>query len=606
MFRYLADLVDPFPPGAPEAPAPRVWPFLRQSLRPMRRIIALSLAATLFSVAVELWLVWLTGRIVDLVAETPRELFWPTLGPRLAALAAGVVILRSLADIAKEASDDIAFRPNAVSLIRWRAHRYLLRQPVGWFRAEPSGRLGARVRELGIAGAGAAYAVLHTLVYVALYIAGSLVLLMSIDPRLAWPIFAWLAVYFAHMAWVVPRFRDNTQRFNEALTELTSLFVDSYANIETIKLYGGDEAEDAEARAGFRAARGTFLDVQRIEVLINVGTSLISTLLLVGLTGQAIWLWSQGAAPIGLVAAAIALALRLGSFSDWLLDGVSSLFGWIGATRDALRSVAQPLALQDAPGAPALRLPGGEIGFEAVSHHYGRGAGGLSGLSLQIAPGEKLGLVGPSGAGKSTLVSLLLRHWDAEEGRVTIDGQDIAGVTQASLHAHIALVAQEPALLNRSVAANIAYGRGELGPAAIEAAARQARAHEFIMGLRDAEGRIGYAAHVGERGVQLSGGQRQRLALARALLKDAPILVLDEATSALDSESEAAILDTLYPMMAGRTVIAIAHRLSTIARMDRIAVMEGGRIVETGTHADLLAQGGLYARLWARQAEGFL
>ncbi|WP_373355277.1 ABC transporter ATP-binding protein [Pseudoroseicyclus sp. CXY001] len=608
MFRYLADLVDPFAPdahetSAPETPPARVWPFLKQELRPMRRVMALSLLATCLSVAVELWLVWLAGRMVDLVATTPRETFFAELGPRLALLASGVLVLRALADVAKEATDDIAFRPNAVSLIRWRAHRHLLRQPVGWFREEPSGRLGARVRELGIAGAGVAYAVLHTLAYVVLYIAGSLVLLTSVDPRLAWPILAWLALYLAHMAWVVPRFRDNTQAFNEALSGLTGLFVDTYANIETVKLYSPEE--DAAARRGFRAARATFLDVQRMEVLINTGSSLIATLLLLGLTGQAIWLWSEGAAEVGIVAASIALALRLGSFADWMLDGVSSLFGWIGATRDALSSIARPLALKDAPGAPALAVRGGEIRFDAVTHHYGRGTGGPEGLSLTVAPGEKLGLVGPSGAGKSTLVSLLLRHYDPEGGRVLIDGQDVRGVTQASLHAAVALVAQEPALLDRSVAENIGLGRAG-DRAAVERVAEQARAAGFIAGLRDAEGRQGYDARVGERGIQLSGGQRQRIALARALMKDAPVLVLDEATSALDSESEAAVLDTLYPMMEGKTVIAIAHRLSTIARMDRIAVVDGGRIVETGTHAELLAGGGLYARLWARQSEGFL
>jgi ATP-binding cassette subfamily B multidrug efflux pump len=339
---------------------------------------------------------------------------------------------------------------------------------------------------------------------------------------------------------------------------------------------------------------------------MNGGMLLLGSLLTLGLIGYGLILWQRGAAPLGLIGTALALSFRITSIAEWLLDAMSALFGHPGALRQALKSVAQPLMLTDAPGASELAIEGGAIRFVAVSHHYGKGDGGLAGLSLAIAPAEKVGIVGRSGAGKSTLVYLLLRFFDPEKGRIEIDRQNIAEVTQESLRRGISMVTQEAALLHRSVGENIAFGRSGATPEEIEEAAHKAAADSFIPRLADEAGRRGYAAHVGERGVILSGGQRQRIALARALLKDAPILVLDEATSALDSEVEAAIQDTLDELVAGKTVIAIAHRLSTIARLDRIIVLDEGRIVEDGPHAELLAKGGLYASLWARQAGGFL
>ncbi len=606
MFRIFANVVDPFQAYAETEPPRTVANYILSSLKPLRHVILASIFLSSIGALIEVWLVYYAGRLVDSLATIAPSELWPRLGGELMFAAALLLIVRPGVAAVNEALDDIAFRPNAVSLMRWRAHRHLLQQSVGWFRHEPSGRLASRVRELGASGTGVVYSVIHTLTYVVVYFLGALWLMASVDPRLALPLGLWALIYLGHMAYAVPRFRDCSECFQNALTDLTSLFVDTYANIDVVKLFADRAHEDTESETRFRAARKTFVAVQDIEVIINAGMVLLSNILLVGLTGFAIYLWSISEAPLGIVAAALALAIRISSMADWMLDAVSALFGWIGATREALKSVAQPLALVDKPDAKPLALAGGAIRFEGIGHLYGADAGGLRGVDLDIAPGEKLGLVGPSGAGKSTLINLLLRFFDPERGRILVDGQDIAAVTQQSLRRQITMVSQDGALLNRSIADNIGYGRGDIGIEAVIAAAGKAEAHEFINALCDRDGNRGYDAVVGERGVRLSGGQRQRIALARAILKDAPILVLDEATSALDSEVEAAILQTLYQVMEGKTVIAIAHRLSTIARMDRIAVLSEGRVVEIGPHEELLERGGLYARLWAHQSGGFI
>lgn len=606
MFRRFETLVDPFAPYAEETPSAGFWGFLRQHLRPLRHVMALSLLFSLIGAAIEVWLIGYAGRLIDTLSATAPDQLWVRHGGELAAVAAVVLIARPLAGFIRESLDDVAFRPNAVTLIRWRSHRHVLRQSVGWFQNDFAGRIATRVREIGSSATGAAYSVLHTLAFVAFYVAGSVWLMASIDPWLVVPLVVWAALYFCLMAYAVPRFTRASERFQEAYSELTGLLVDTYANIDTIKLFASQQEEDREARKTFSATRATFVEVQKFEVTINVGMLLLGSLLMVGLVGFAVALWQLGAAPVGMIAAALALSFRISTMAEWLLDGVSALFGFVGTSREALKSVAQPLDIPDAPEAGNLEVRGGAITLRSVSHHYGRGDGGLEGVSLSVGAGEKVGLVGRSGSGKSTLVNLVLRFFEAEAGTIEIDGQDIRTVTQESLRRHISMVAQNAALLHRSVRDNIAYGRPDVSQAEITAAADKAAAADFISDLRDHAGRSGYDAHVGERGVRLSGGQRQRIALARAILKDAPILVLDEATSALDSEVEANILETLYEVMEGKTVIAIAHRLSTIARMDRIVVLDEGRIAEAGTHAQLLALGGIYAGLWARQSGGFL
>ncbi|MGA8113337.1 MAG: ABC transporter ATP-binding protein [Actinocatenispora sp.] len=616
LFRLLENAVDPFRHAGSDTPYRGVWSFLAHEFRPLRTVVVASLLCTVVGAAIEVWLIGYAGQLVDTLAATTPARLWDTHGVELLAVAGLVLVVRPLIHLFSEALDDLAFRPNAQVLAGWRAHRYVSRQSVGWFRNDLSGRIATWVRDGGTAASTAAYCVLHTLAFVGVYIVGSVWLMVSIDPRLVLPLGIWLALYAGLMLYVVPRYRAASERLQDRNSALTGLLVDSYANVDTLALFANREGEDRAGRRVFAEARRAHLGVQRLEVTMNAGMMALGSLLMVGLIAYGIVLWRTGSAPLGLIAAALALSFRITSMAEWLLDGVSSLFGSTGALRRALRTIAQPLAVADRPGAGDLVVRGGRIRLTDVSHHYGKGRGGLDRLSLDVAAGERIGLVGRSGAGKSTLVNLVLRFFEPEAGSIEVDGQDITAVTQESLRRQIAMVSQETTLLHRSVRDNIAYGTraatetpdpgDPAGDAAVEAAARKAAADGFVAALRDGDGRTGLDAHVGERGVTLSGGQRQRIALARAIYKDAPILVLDEATSALDSEVEAAIHDTLDEVMAGRTVIAIAHRLSTIARMDRIVVLDAGRIAEQGSHADLLARGGLYAALWSRQSGGFL
>ncbi|MDK4700975.1 ABC transporter ATP-binding protein [Rhizobium sp. CNPSo 4062] len=606
MFRRFEELVDPFQDHDQPQPASKAWRYLLNNLRPFRTVMAISLGLTAIGAVIEIWLIGYSSRLVDNLAAARRDDFWTSEGAGLLAAAALVLIGRPLAGYLRESLDDIAFRPNAETLFRWRAHRHVLRQSVGWFRQDFSGRIASQVRDIGTAATGAAYQVLHTLSFVTIYVAGSLWLMASIDPRLIWPLLIWLLCYLALMAYVIPRLQKASAQYQGAYAELTGMLVDSYANIDLIKLFADARAEDKEARRRFAQTRETFVWVQRLEVLVNSSMLFLGSFLIVALVGYAVVLWQSGGAPLGLIAASLALSFRITGMAEWMLDAVSSLFAHLGAMRQSLMTVSQPLAITDAPDAEPLAVTKGEIAFRQITHHYGKEDGGLDGVSLRIAAGQKVGLVGRSGTGKSTLVNLLLRFFDPEGGIIEIDGQDIRQVTQDSLRRQIAVVGQEASLLHRSIRDNIAHGNPSFSEDAILAAADKAAASDFIAGLRDQEGRTGFDAHAGERGVQLSGGQRQRVAIARAILKDAPILVLDEATSALDSEVEAEIQDTLYGIMQDKTVIAIAHRLSTIARMDRIVVLDHGRIVEDGTHTELIARNGIYATLWSHQSGGFI
>ncbi|MDG6105814.1 ABC transporter ATP-binding protein [Dactylosporangium aurantiacum] len=609
MFDRFENPVDPFPTRDDRTPPAGVRAFLFETFRPLRPVVAAAVATTVLCAAIEVWLIGYAGRLVDILAGAGPDTPWAAHGPELLLVGGLVLLVRPLLNAVSEALDDIAFRVNARPLARWRAHRHVSRQSVGWFRADLAGRVATWVRDGGDAAATAAYSVIHTLVFVVAYIAGSVWVMSAIDVRLLLPLGGWILAYAALMRWAVPRYRRAAEELQEAESALTGLLVDSYTNVDTLALLGDHAARVGHDRRLFAAARRAHLRLQRVEVTINSGMMALGSALLVGLVGYGIALWRTGSAPLGLVAAALALSFRITAMAEWLLDAVSALFGSVGALRRALRTVAQPLAVPDRPDAAPLVVRGGAISFVAVSHHYGRGDGGLDRLSLDIAAGERVGVVGRSGAGKSTLVGLLLRFHDAESGTILVDGTDITTVPQESLRDRIAMVAQEATLLHRSIRENVAgpgSGFSAADDARLRTALRRASAEGFVAALRDADGRTGLDAHVGERGVRLSGGQRQRIALARAFYRDAPILVMDEATSALDSEAEAAIHDTLSEVMTGRTVIAIAHRLSTIAHLDRIVVLDAGRIVEEGTHADLVRRDGLYAQLWSRQSGGFL
>jgi ATP-binding cassette subfamily B multidrug efflux pump len=443
---------------------------------------------------------------------------------------------------------------------------------------------------------------------------GAAVIFAAADWRLLLPLLAWLAAYFGALLYFVPRIKERSTEAAEARSMLVGRIVDSYTNILTVKLFAHAEREDAYARGALEDQMAKWQASLRLQTAMELVLYTLNGFLMVSATALAIWLWSEGLVTIGAIAAVTALVLRIIGMSGWILWVVAGIFENIGVVQEGMDTISRANVVIDQPGSKTLAVHEGEIRFEHLSFHYGRelepGTGRPGGvihdLSLTIKPGEKVGLVGRSGAGKSTLVNLLLRFYDLESGRILIDGQNIAQVTQNSLRAQIGMVTQDTSLMHRSVLDNILYGRPEAGEASAISAAKKAHAHDFIQGLEDLRGRKAYGAHVGERGVKLSGGQRQRVAIARVLLKNAPILILDEATSALDSEVEAAIQEQLYNLMEGKTVIAIAHRLSTIAAMDRLVIMDQGRIIEQGSHGELLKRGGLYAELWARQSGGFL
>ncbi|MCL4113469.1 UNVERIFIED_CONTAM: hypothetical protein GTU68_062440 [Idotea baltica] len=442
--------------------------------------------------------------------------------------------------------------------------------------------------------------------YATTYVLGAILILSQIDIRLGAPLAIWLVLYILYVRRIAVRVSVASEKWSAARSLVTGRVVDAYSNIETVKLFAHGASEEAYALSALRRLRLRFQRFLRLMTEMSFGLNLLNGALMVGVVGPAIWLWINGHVSVGEVAAASALTIRLNGMSGWIMWVTIRLFEHAGVIREGLESIAKPQAVVDAPNAPALRVEQGAITIRDLTHHYGKDQGGLNGIDLHIPAGQRVGLIGRSGAGKSSLVNLLLRFRDAEQGEIAIDGQNVSNVTQDSLRRQIGMVTQDSSLLHRSVRANLLYGKPDASEDDMIAAAKQAEAHEFILDLEDPKGRTGYNAHVGERGVKLSGGQRQRVAIARVILKDAPILILDEATSALDSQVEAAIQDTLFDIMENKTVIAIAHRLSTIAQMDRIVVLDAGAVVEDGTHDELLASGGIYAALWARQSGGFL
>ncbi|MBM9593817.1 ABC transporter ATP-binding protein [Roseitranquillus sediminis] len=606
MFRFFEHLVDPYASyRQTDAPPARLWPFVHDYSQPFRRVFVAAGIVSIVAAAVEMWLIAYMGRVVDLLSAGTPEQTWRDHGGELIAVALFILLVRPAVMGLDVLLLNQTILPNYGTLWRWRAHRHVLRQSVGWFENDFAGRIANRIMQTPPAAGEAVFQVFDAITFALAYMVGALILLADADLRLAIPLVIWFALYAVLVRWTMRRVEPASKAASDARSEVTGRVVDAYSNIHSVKLFAHDR-EVAYAREAIERARRTFQHEMRILTMMDVSLTVLNGLLIVGVVGWAVALWMAGQASVGVVAAATALCLRLNAMTGWIMWALSSFFRNLGIVAEGMQTIAQPLALTDRPEARPLRLGAGRIEVVDLAHHYGRGRGGLDGVNLAVAPGEKVGLVGRSGAGKSTLVKLLLRFYDPEHGRILIDGQDIGGVTQDSLRSAIGMVQQEASLLHRSVRENILYGRPDASEAEMLDAARRAEAHDFICDLRDSNGRTGYDAQVGERGVKLSGGQRQRIALARVILKDAPILILDEATSALDSEVEAAIQDTLYGMIEGKTVIAIAHRLSTIAHMDRILVLDEGRIAEEGSHDALLARGGLYAGFWRRQSGGFI
>jgi ATP-binding cassette subfamily B multidrug efflux pump len=489
---------------------------------------------------------------------------------------------------------------------RWRAHKHMLGQSSGFFQNDFAGRLSNRVMQMGPALEDSVYMAFEGIWYALTYVVGATIVLSQIDYRLGIPLAIWLALYMTYVRRIAVRVASASEKWSDARSLVTGRVVDAYANIETVKLFAHGDKEETYALSAMRRLRLRFQRFLRLMTELSFGLNALNGLLMVGVLGPAVWLWMNNLVTVGEVAAASALVIRLNGMSGWIMWVTIRLFEHAGVLREGLRSIAVDQDVVDRPNAQELTVAKAGIEIRNLSHHYGKGHGGLENVTLSIPAGQKVGLVGRSGAGKSSLVNLLLRFRDAESGEILIDGQSVSEVTQDSLRRQIGMVTQDSSLLHRSVRANILYGKPDASEAEMIKAAQLAEADDFIAELRDPKGRAGYNAHVGERGVKLSGGQRQRIAIARVILKNAPILVLDEATSALDSAVEASIQQTLYGMMEGKTVIAIAHRLSTIAQMDRIVVLDQGRVVEDGSHEELLAQNGLYADLWARQSGGFI
>ena len=607
MFRLFENLVDPYVEYEEnDKPPTRLWPFMRDYSRPFTRVFVMAGLMSIVIATVEIWLIAYMGRIVDILGETGPADLWDVHGTELILVAVFLIFLRPFFQAIDVALLNNAILPNFGTLIRWRAHRHVLRQSVGWFENDFAGRIANRIMQTPPAAGEAVFQVFDAITFALAYFIGAAILLSTADPWLAVPLVIWLGLYAVLVRWTVLRVGPASKAASDARSEVTGRVVDSYTNVHSVKMFAHHDRELEYARDAIEKTRTTFQKEMRIFTIMDLSLVTLNGLLIVGCVGWAIWLWVAGTSSVGVVAAAAALSLRLSAMTGWIMWALTSFFRNLGIVAEGMETIAQPITLVDAPGAKPLELSTGRIEMKGLSHHYGRGAGGIADIDLVIEPGEKIGLIGRSGVGKSTLVKLLLRFYDPDGGRIEIDWQDITKVTQDSLRQTIGMVQQDSSLLHRSVRENILYGRPEATEEEMLAAARRAEADLFITDLEDQNGNTGYDAQVGERGVKLSGGQRQRVALARVMLKDAPILVLDEASSALDSEVEAAIQQTLYGMMEGKTVIAIAHRLSTIAQMDRILVLDDGRIAEQGSHAELLARNGLYARFWGRQSGGFI
>ncbi|HWK67204.1 MAG TPA: ABC transporter ATP-binding protein [Rhizobiaceae bacterium] len=606
MFRWFEKKLDPFPMAEPVEPPKTLVAFCLHYTKGAWLFIAISATLTACVAIAEVWMFGFLGSIVDWLSVQNRETFLQTEGWKLAGMALVVLVLLPATVFINSLINQQTLMGNYPMRIRWQVHRYLLKQSMAFYQDEFAGRIATKLMQTALAVRECVIKLIDVLNYVVVYFLGMLLIVGSADWRLASPLVVWLVCYMLLLRFFIPRLGKVSEEQADARSVMTGRVVDSYTNIQTVKLFSHARREASYAREGMGIFMDTVYRTMRLVTGLYAWLYLLNSVLLASVAALSIWLWLNEAVTIGAVAVVIGLVLRLWGMSQWTMWEMSALFENIGTVQDGISSISLPRLVEDKLGAQELKVTEGGIEFDRIRFHYGKGKGVIEDLSLSIRSGEKVGLVGRSGAGKSTLVNLLLRFHDLEGGRILIDGQEIASVTQDSLRAQIGMVTQDTSLLHRSVRDNILYGRPDATEEMMVEAARRAEATTFISALADARGRKGFDAHVGERGVKLSGGQRQRIAIARVMLKDAPILILDEATSALDSEVEAAIQENLYRLMEGKTVIAIAHRLSTIAAMDRLVVMDNGRIVEEGTHDMLVQKGGLYAQLWQRQSGGFL
>ncbi|WP_159587073.1 ABC transporter ATP-binding protein [Chelativorans xinjiangense] len=606
MLSWFERRLPPFPADEPEEPPKTLIAFCLHFIKGAWGYLTLLAILTATIAITEVWMFSFLGNIVDWLADRNRETFLEEEGWKLAGMAFVILVFLPLTVVLHSLTNHQVLLGNFPMRIRWQVHRYLLKQSMTFYQDEFAGRIATKLMQTALAVRECVIKLIDVLNYVTVYFAGMLFIVASADLRLAAPLAVWLVGYIVLLRNFVPRLGRVAKEQADARSVMTGRVVDSYTNIQTVKLFSHARREAAYAREGMSGFLKTVYKQMRLVTGLYGLLYLLNSLCLFTVGALSIWLWMGEVVSIGAVAVVLGLVLRLWGMSQWIMWEMTMLFENIGTVQDGIGSISLPRVVDDRPDAKELRVDKGEIAFDRIRFHYGKKGGVIEDLSLTIRPGEKVGLVGRSGAGKSTLVNLLLRFYDLEGGRILIDGTDIADVTQDSLRAQIGMVTQDTSLLHRSVRDNILYGRPDADEAMVREAARRAEALDFIKDLSDIKGRKGFDAHVGERGVKLSGGQRQRIAIARVMLKDAPILILDEATSALDSEAEAAIQENLATLMQGKTVIAIAHRLSTIAAMDRLVIMDEGRIVEEGTHDELIASGGIYAQLWQRQSGGFL
>ena len=612
MLSFFERIIKPFPAIEPSQPPKGILAFCRHYTKGMEASLILMSVSTALLAMLEVSLFSFMGQLVDWLVQNEPEALFSTERATLIKMAVVTVILLPALSFFHAAIVHQTLLGNYPMSIRWLAHRYLLRQSISFYQNDFAGRIATKVMQTSLAVRETVMKLLDVMVYILVYFGSMLFFIADADLRLIIPMLVWLAIYIAMQFYFVPRLKAASTRQADARSEMTGRIVDSYTNITTIKLFSHTNREEAYARDSMEVFLKPVYRQMRLATGLSVSVQTLNYFLVFSIAALSIYLWADSAISVGAIAIAVSLALRLNGMAQWIMWEISSLFENIGTVADGITTLSQPAQVLDAPDAKPLAVQHGAISFNSVCFNYGKASSEnskapvLQQLNLQIKPGEKVGLVGRSGAGKSTLVNLLLRFYDVESGNILIDGQDISQVSQESLRQHIAMVTQDTSLLHRSVRDNIVYGKPDATEAELIQAAEQAEAIDFIHDLTDPKGNTGFDAQVGERGVKLSGGQRQRIAIARVLLKNAPILILDEATSALDSEVEAAIQASLNTLMHGKTVIAIAHRLSTIAQMDRLIVLDQGRIVEQGSHSELIASGGIYAQLWAHQTGGFI